>query len=124
MTTSVLRQFTRIDIDKVDQAVEYLRKNFSSNISAEHLSIEVGLEKRKLQIAFKRRTSFSIHQFQIDLRIRNAMKDLQETDFSIKQIAAKNGFNDSSQLGKIFKKKTGVSPYRYRKQLVNTWDHV
>ena len=113
------RQFiklTRSDIEAIDRAILYIRKYFCYNISTESIAEEVGLNVRKLQFGIKKRTSQTIHQFQLTLRIDNSHRELIETKLPIKILASNNGFKNASQFGKIFKTKFGMSPSKYRTQ--------
>jgi transcriptional regulator GlxA family with amidase domain len=110
-------QLTRSDLEAIKKAIEYLNINCQTNISPESLAEEVGLDIRKLRAGLKEQTSLTVHQFQLKLRIEKAQLDLKDTDLSLKYIAAKNGFKNVSQFGKIFKKRIGKTPMEYRFQI-------
>ena len=58
----------------------------------------------------------SISQYVFSLRIRAAKKLLKESTLPLSEIAKRTGFSDENYFGKIFKRKTGVTPTGYRKQ--------
>ena len=49
------------------------------------------------------------------LRLEKSRKMLEETNRSIEEIAEASGFCDSNYLGRLFRKRYGTTPHRYRK---------
>jgi two-component system response regulator YesN len=107
-------RITRFDMECVERAIAYLHKNYFESISAEHLSIEVSLNVKKLQAGFKQRTGLTIHPYLLKIRLEHAKRELETSNLSVTNIAAKNGFKGLSQFGKIFRKYTGQTPMEYR----------
>jgi len=56
------------------------------------------------------------------IRISHARELLVSTSTSMAEIAQQVGFTDQSQLGKIFKRETSMTPLQYRKK--NKRDHL
>ena len=54
--------------------------------------------------------------FRSNLRLAYAYKDLANSDASIGDIAANNGFASSRSLAKLFRKKYGILPSEFRKE--------
>jgi len=75
------------------------------NISPNHLNKSV-----------KEATGYSAHQILSEMRILQAKVFLKQTDMPIKEIAYRIGDFNSSEFGKLFKRKTGSSPSSYRKR--------
>ena len=50
------------------------------------------------------------------LRLERSRRQLEETNLSLNEIAATNGFCDSNYLGRLFKKRYGIPPASYRKK--------
>ena len=48
------------------------------------------------------------------VRLNRAKQLLAESDFSLDQIAEKIGFEHTEYLGRIFKKKIGITPAKFR----------
>lgn len=55
-------------------------------------------------------------QYVNDIRIRKALDLLRMSDMSVMEICLETGFNNVSHFTRMFKKITGVSPMKYRKQ--------
>ncbi len=65
---------------------------------------------------FKSITSFTVKEYLILCRIRNAKTLLQTTSLSITEIAARTGFGNITNFEKNFKSMTSMTPLQYRKQ--------
>ena len=63
---------------------------------------------------FKKHMGKSIINYLIDVRINAAKKLLAESSMSCARIAVAVGFEDPNYFSRIFKKRTGYSPLRYR----------
>jgi AraC-like DNA-binding protein len=73
-----------------------------------------GLSKKSLTSRFRELTGKSIHKYQMDNKLENVAALLRSKNFSnIRNLASDFGFYDEYHLGKCFKKKYGISPYRY-----------
>ena len=70
-----------------------------------------GIEK-----CFKGIYGSSIHQYMKHMRIREAAKDLVDTDDSILNIANRYGYENASKFAEAFRVITGYKPSEYRKK--------
>ena len=64
---------------------------------------------------FKKYTGVTPHKFLFDLRMKNAVGMLENTNASVKEIAATCGFSDSAYFCRVFRKKHGRTPTSLRK---------
>jgi len=111
--------FTADELRRIGDAIDYIKKKYPRHVSSEELSEEVQLNSRTLQAGFRERTGLTIHHYQLQKRIDKAMADLQNVELSLKAITHQNGFKNTSQFGKAFKKITGKTPMEYRLQFLN-----
>ncbi len=116
--------FTPYELDRIDQAIAYIEKNYRDAISADQLAIEVCLDIKKLQAGIQLRTGHTVHNYILVTRVTRALCDLQDFGRPIKLIASKHGFCSSSHFGTEFKKRTGLTPKEYRYQLILTGNSV
>lgn len=65
----------------------------------------------------KSATGTTLHQYLIDYRIRMARRILHETDMRIAAVSELCGYKSISNFSTDFKKKTGISPLKYREEL-------
>lgn len=80
----------------------------------EDLAADSGLSRSHFYQVFKDCTGASPYQYHLQLRISRARELLRGSALPVKQIAAILKFHSVYQFSKIFKKKTGMSPSRYR----------
>ena len=102
------------DYRRVEQAIEYLEKNFQEHISPESLSVEVNLSVARLQMGFRQLTGYSIYKFHEQVKIRQAKNLLAATNKPLRLIASATGFKTQSHFGEVFKRLTGLTPLQYR----------
>lgn len=96
-------------------SVNYIHKNYNSNINVEFLAKMEHLSLGYYRQVFKRRTGMSPVDYITGVRLRHGCELISRTNLSIKEIAALVGYDDQMYFSRIFKKKLGVSPKNYRK---------
>ncbi len=91
-----------------------MEKDYSQSISMNDLAIRVGMSKFHLSREFKKYTGFSPYNYLIEVRIARAKVLLIGTGMTIGEVASKVGIPDVNNFINQFKKRTGVTPGRYR----------
>lgn len=91
-------------------ATHYDRKLLNSDLARDFYMSEVYMSE-----CFKRYTGMTVGAFVIHVRMQRAMYLLTETDLSIREVAESVGYPDAGYFGRLFRKKIGVSPERYRR---------
>ncbi|OZI59850.1 hypothetical protein CAL28_10175 [Bordetella genomosp. 11] len=94
--------------------VEYMRHHVATDISVEDIAAECGISAGHFTKAFFQSTGLTPHQWILRARVDLA-KDMLRQDIDIASIANSCGFSDQSHFSRVFKKLTGVSPARWRK---------
>jgi AraC-like DNA-binding protein len=61
-------------------------------------------------------TGWSVNNLIRDIKIREAIRLLKDSELNISEIAYNLGFSDPLYFSKYFKKEVGVAPLQYRKQ--------
>lgn len=102
--------------DYVRYAVEYLDKNYS-DVKISDVSDYLGLSRTYLSEIFKKKMYISPQEYLIRLRMEKSRQLLLQTRWSIYMIAKSVGYDDQLAFSRMFKKKFGVSPDRYRRQM-------
>ena len=54
-------------------------------------------------------------EYCILLRLEKSKQMLEKSDLSIEEIAIANGFCDGNYMGRLFRKRYGITPHDYRK---------
>ncbi len=73
-----------------------------------------GLTKRTFMRRFTKATGFTPVEYVQNLRIEEAKQLLETTSAGIDEISAEVGYEDLSYFRRLFKKKAGISPAKYR----------
>ena len=96
--------------------VSYLNSHYDQKVSIAKLCAIAGMSKAALMQNFARSTGTTPLQYQLNLRIAEAVILLRSTNKSISEIAMETGFSDTNYFGRQFKRITGSSPGEYRKK--------
>lgn len=94
--------------------VEYIKNNFTDNISLEEISKRSAMSKSSFCTIFKKITGYSFNSYLNLCRVKKAA-ELIKKDYKITGIYGLCGYNDFSSFYRNFKKIMGVSPYEYKK---------
>jgi AraC-like DNA-binding protein len=86
-------------------------KNFDLKKFAEENNVGYSWFRRM----FKNYTGLSPRQYCLQLKIIRAKELLQSTELSVKEISYELGFESIHYFSRIFKKKTGINPTKFRK---------
>jgi AraC-like DNA-binding protein len=74
----------------------------------------MGLSYSHFRRLFRRFAGCSPHEYLLRCRMRRAARDLRDTGRQVKDVAAEAGYDDPAQFCKLFRKKIGLSPGRFR----------
>lgn len=99
----------------IQQIADKIAEKSSKIYSLDQLSEDVYISKYHLIRKFKSKIGLTPHQFMIQVRVRNAQKELADGGRLI-DAAIDNGFYDSSHFDKCFEKIVGISPSEYLKK--------
>lgn len=117
-TLRYLNIFTKQNISKsVSYVLEYIEKNYTHEITLSQISKELNYSMQYLSNKIKEETGLTFIEHLQDVRIHQACCLLANTSKSISNICLLSGYNDIKHFNSIFRKKIGVSPSVYRKQI-------
>ncbi len=105
---------------RLKQMLSYIRQNYMNNITLEDIANAAMVSKSECLRCFRSRFDMTPIQYLIQCRLEMSRHLLGSTDLSVKEIAAKCGFEDAGYFGRIFRKRCGVTPAAYRAQLLGT----
>lgn len=100
---------------QINGAEILMREQFANGITAEQVATQMNMGYSWFRHLFKKFSGFAPNQYILKLKISKAKSLLVNTDMIIKEIAYKCGFENIEYFCRIFKKKEGVTPTRYRK---------
>jgi len=101
---------------RIQKALEYIDRHFKSGIFADEIAEYCKLSTSRFIHLFKEECSISFSAYLANKRIQEAKLFLAGTEMKIYDIAEACGYHDQCYFGLVFKKKTGLSPGRYRKR--------
>lgn len=101
----------------VGRAKEYIFRNFHREISLNELARHCYASPFHFSRIFKQFTSCAPHQYIQVLRLKHAEILIKTTTLSIAEISERSGFTRTDYFSAAFKKRYGVSPSVYKKQL-------
>lgn len=99
----------------VNDALNLIHENISSNLSLAQLSQQLFVNKAYLSRIFKERQKVSVQTY-INAQKVNIAKDmLTTTALPVAEIATKVGYTTSSYFSRVFRNETGMTPSQYRR---------
>lgn len=122
ISESILREILALtarytqEVDVPLKSMAYIHRHFAENITVQTLADKENMGLTAFRAAFKKHTGVSPNTYLIDLRVQTACLYLSDTTESVSDIALRVGYTDPYYFSRIFTKKMGVSPLRYRKK--------
>jgi len=98
------------------QISQYISSHYSDPLPLEVLCRQFCISKSNLSRKFKEYAGIGLNEYITYVRITHAKRLLKEGTLSLIQISEHCGFADSNYFSTVFKKITGVSPYKYSKR--------
>lgn len=105
------------DNDRINVIFNFVKKEFTRNISVDEISEKVSMTNPAFCRYFKKITGKTFTRFVNDYRLAHAAKLLHEKQISITEVCYESGFNNFSHFNKQFRTFTGKSPSTYRNEL-------
>lgn len=99
---------------KTQVAISFMEDNLHRPIPIEEIARLVKLSRSRLCYLFKAEAGLAPTQYLKKVRMEKALKLLQTSFMSIKEVAAKVGYNDSTHSMREFKKAYGSTPSQHR----------
>jgi AraC-like DNA-binding protein len=89
-------------------------QNYTQEIRLGQLADMVGMSEVAFSRFFRLRTSKSVTDYLLDIRIGNAIRLLVDSTQSISEICYSCGFNNLSNFNRIFRKRKDCTPKEFR----------
>lgn len=111
---NIMNKRTERSMSVVETAKEYIRNNFSRNISLEDASMAVNISPYYFSRIFKEETGENFIDYLTELRIEKAKDLLSNSTYSVKEICSMVGYSDPNYFSRSFKKNVGVTPTEFK----------
>ncbi len=99
--------------EPIKKCLHYIHLHLHESIPLVTLAEETGLSRPYLASLFKKETGYSIHEYVIEEKMKEATALLDEGK-SCKEVSYVLGICNQSHFGKIFKTKYGITPEEYK----------
>lgn len=101
---------------RLEPVLKYIDSHIDSAISLDRLAAEAAVSKQYLIRLFRHSFGTTPVAYMNRRRIEKAQLLLLTTVLPVKEIAYSLGFSDSSYFDRLFKKRTGCTPQKYREE--------
>jgi YesN/AraC family two-component response regulator len=95
--------------------ISYIEKNYSKKIYLQDLADLLHYETSYFSKLFKKVLGVSFSEYIQDVRLKNAEKLLEETDYSVEELSSMVGYQDKKQLYKLFRERSNITPGAFRR---------
>jgi transcriptional regulator GlxA family with amidase domain len=99
--------------DKLLQAAAYLEARIEEELDLDGCAAHLNLSRRQIERLFNRYLGLTPVRYMNGLRLARGRALLAETDMKVTDVAVACGYASTSHFSKSFRKKYGVSPYRF-----------
>jgi len=100
--------------ERVARASAFVHDNLCRELSVPELADVAGLSPSRLHALFRMALGTSPHEFVMRARMDAARQLLQDPGLTIKEIAARTGFDDAYHFSRAFRRIDGLPPTRFR----------
>ena len=101
---------------RIAKALQHLHNSPHIAWTLENMGEEIGMSRAAFAKRFKELVGQPMFEYLTALRVQRARELLQETILPLYEVASRVGYESDLAFAKTFKKHTGTTPTRYRKQ--------
>lgn len=102
---------------RIDQALDYVYKNYTEDLSLEKASEFAGISAYGFSRLFRRVTGNTFTNFVTGVRVAKACELLSQGDQQVTTICYLAGFNNVANFNRHFRRLKNMTPSEYRKQM-------
>jgi transcriptional regulator GlxA family with amidase domain len=117
LSVSLARQAS--EMKNIQELQVWIADHVERDLSVQVLARHVAMSVRNFERVFTRETGYTPARFVMQMRIEAARRELERTDKSLEQIAHSCGFMSAELMRRAFVRFVGITPARYRAQILN-----
>ena len=102
---------------EITESVCFIESHYNEHFSIDYMAEMVGFSASHFSRVFKAQTGHTYSDYLNMVRIHHAKALLTNTTKSVTQIALETGFSYPGKLTEVFKKREGLTPLNYRKNI-------
>ncbi len=95
-------------------AQDYVKRNYGTHLTLDGIAAHLKVSPYYLSRLFKQECCFNLFEYIAEVRIDEAKKLLRDGQFLVSEVASRTGFENPNYFAKIFRKKTGCPPAKFR----------
>jgi len=103
--------------DKIRESMQWIRENYGDDISVTDAAAVAAMSVRNYCRRFKNESGMTPFEYLMRLRFEAICGMLTQTGLPVDKIARRCGMGNGDRLGRLFRKRYGVSPTAYREHL-------
>ena len=111
-------QYTK-DSRYISQAKEYIHDHLDQNITLNEVAEMLYINPSYFSTLFKKETGETFSNYITQTRIGRSKELLRDLKYSISEVSAIVGYQDSKYFSKVFQKTVGIKPSKFRKLYTN-----
>jgi two-component system response regulator YesN len=96
------------------QVKSYIEEHYAEEINLERIAAFVFMNPNYFSSLFKKHTGQNFKQYLTEVRMKHALRLLQQSDLMVYEVAEQVGYNNARQFSDMFKKRFGKLPNEYR----------
>ena len=113
---ATLTRNRQVDDALVVRAQEWVGEHYTANAPVAEMVSRSGLAERSFKRRFARATGMSPLEYVHTVRLEEAKHLLETTDLPVEAVANDVGYEDASFFSRLFRRKVGLTPARYRRR--------
>jgi len=102
--------------DPVSQSINFMLEHLTRKLKLDEIAIQTNLSVSHYSRLFLSRTGHSPIDYFIQLKIQRSCRLLDNSGWTIADVARESGFDDQFYFSRVFRKVMGMSPGEYRKR--------
>ena len=100
-----------------DEITAYIHAHYAEDLSYDYIGRRFHFHPNHVNRLLRAYTGCSLHQYQVDIRMKRALELLVNTQRPICRIAEAVGYGDASYFARLFRQRMGYSPSQIRRYL-------
>ena len=105
---------------RIEKVLDYMNRSFDQSIRLPEVAALVNMSEVSFSRFFKQRTGLAFIDSLTEIRLGHVCRRLMEGTQSVTEVAYHCGFNNISNFNRIFKKKKGMTPKKFRESFAGT----
>ena len=102
-------------LKKLSNITRYMKDHYSESLTLESMAERFNYSPSYLSRMFQKHAGINFKDYLLGIRLEHAVRELEETNGQIVDIALGNGFPNSKAFSNAFRDKYGVLPSEYRR---------